>query len=276
MATQKYFLGAVIFVVYYFVRTAKGISVQKPDWPDWLELICSKLNCSPKFREALDQQLAEQAYILAGIDVRKRFCLVLVDATVHYEPDNVAYLETDLIAHDNWRYWVQIAWRCEVHANERTAPEEPLLPSHECSLCIRWEHIPNDELRAKYTNPIHLPFALSDSFSFEIEWQYFAWPDVWVELQTRQEVSEEKIQAVEVVLEQAREEWNRRPQEWGIIHNWSGLRPLNARQYEMYIDFGSADKRAMSDWLLALKGVSSALSLMQVIVRGVPWQKVSS
>lgn len=248
----------------------------KPNWPDWLELLCSSLNCSPHFRQELDRQLAQQANILAGINVREGFALVPENSNVQYDKDNVAHLDADLIAPDNRGYPVQIAWRCEAHPQEQIPPQDPLPLSRECHFRAGWEALPTEELRAKYTQPIQPPFSILGNFSFEIEWHYFAWPDVWLELQTRQETTPEQIKAIEVTLEQAREEWNRQPEEHGIIHNWSGLRRLDARCYEMHIDFGSTEANAMSYWLQALENLVSELSLLHIIVRGVPsgtWTK---
>jgi hypothetical protein len=243
---------------------------QKPNWPDWLELLCSSLNCSPQFRSELDSQLAQQASILASINVREGFALLPTDLRVHYDRDNVAHLKVDLVAPDNWGYPVQISWRCEAHPDEQIAPQAPLPPSNECRIRVGWEALPTEELRTKYTQPVQPPFSISGNFSFEIDWQYFTWPDVWLELQAREDVKEEQIKVVEVALEQARNEWNRKAEEHGIIHNWSGLCRLDARCYELHIDFGSTDSSAMSYWLQALEDVGSSLSIARLIVRGIP------
>ena len=42
---------------------------EKPKFPNWLEVLCSSLNCSSQFCSELDSHLARQAQILAGINV---------------------------------------------------------------------------------------------------------------------------------------------------------------------------------------------------------------
>lgn len=240
---------------------------QKPDFPDWLEILCSSLNCSPQFRFELNSQLAKQAQILAGINVREGFALLPTDLKIHYDSDGVGHLNADLVAPDNFGYPVQIAWKCEAHPSEQIAPQDPLPQSEAYRLRVGWEDLPTEKLRAKYTKPAQYPFSISGNFSFEIEWQHFAWPDVCLEVQTKHKATEDQIKFVEVTLEKAREIWNRKPEEHGIIHNWSGLHRLDSKLYRMHIDFGSADLRAMSYWLKILDNVASRLSLSCITVK---------
>lgn len=233
---------------------------------DWLSFLCESLSCSQNFREALDQQLAKQAYTQAGIDVRDGFFLVPENCVVHYDQNNVAYLDADLIAPDNFGYPIQISWRCEAHLDQQITPDNPLLPSQDYQFQAWWQVLPIEELR-KYSQPS--PALISETFSFVVEWQWLAWPDICLELQTRQPLSQEQIQVVEVALEQVRAEWNRQPEERGIIHNWSGLHHLDNQRYEMSIDFGSTDHAALSHWLEALGNMNHVLSLTRVIVRSV-------
>ncbi len=54
-----------------------------------------------------------------------------------------------------------------------------------------------------------------------------------------------------------------------MIHNWSGLYPIEVQKYEMKIDFGSTDITALSHWLAALENLNHLLPLTRVIVRSV-------
>lgn len=234
--------------------------------PKWLSLLCSTLNCSDNFCELLDLQLARQIYIQTGIDIRNGFFLVPENSVVHYDQNNIAYLDVDLIGPDNFGYSSLISWRCEAHPDLQITPDNPLLPDGEYRLEAWWQVLPIEELK-KYSKPPAPP--IPESFYFPVEWEWFALPDIYLELQIRQEFSQGQIKLIEVALEQVRTDWNREAEKHGIIHNWSGLYRIEAQQYEMKIDFGSTDYAALSHWLEALENLNHLLPLTRVIVRSV-------
>jgi hypothetical protein len=233
----------------------------------WLSFFCSTLNCSNNFCEVLARQLAEQIYIQTGIDIRNGFFLVPEpNSLVRYDQKNIAYLDVDLIGPDNFGYSSLISWRCEAHPDLQITPDNPLLPDGEYRLEAWWQVLPIEELK-KYSEPPAPP--IPETFSFPVEWEWFAWCDIYLELHTIEELSLEQIKLIEVALEQVRSDWNSDPKKHGIIHNWSGLYPIEDRKYEMKIDFGSTDYAALSHWLKALENLNHLLHLTRVIVRSV-------
>lgn len=239
--------------------------------PGWLDMLADMLGCSPSFREAMDEQLAEQAFQRAGIDVRRGFALLPPDATFvpRYDDAGIGYVEADLVGPDGWGEYVVLAWEDTAPEAHRVLPQADVPSSVSGRLRFWWHEFPDDDLRSHYGGIGEQRAELPGMLPFPVQREAYAWPDVWLEVHTDRPPGADALHRLTVFLEEKRSAWNAGAEQ-GLIHNFDAPQVLGAARFQLHVDFGSAPPAALAYWLKALAEAPLGTSITAVHLRGFP------
>jgi hypothetical protein len=243
---------------------------------EWLGLFCQRLSCTDYFQRQVESQLRQQFAEKTGMSL-DGFVLVppLEGVTeIYFDQQGIAYLDTDLVAPDANGYSVTIAWQCL--DRRQVLPSDPELQSSNSVIHVWWQELPVEDLQRQYALPQNAPWTTSNEFpfdpndySFEVKWGMFAWPDVWLEVETKYSTFPQSINSLISVLIRARERWNqaaRMHPSMGIIHNLgTQQKVISPTAVTINIDFGSATPKALVEMLKAIQEVSQELAIRWVV-----------
>ena len=245
---------------------------------EWMDLFCQGLSCTNYFQRQLQSQLGQQFAEQTGMRL-DAFVLVppLEGAKeIYFDQQGIAYLDTDLVAADAHGYPVTIAWRCL--DRERVLPSDPDIQSNNSLIQAWWGKLPVEELKNQYASKRNAPWSISaefpfdeDDYSFEVTWGVFAWPDIWLEVETTNPAFPQSIDLVVDALINVREQWNHSAQtdtRMGIIHNLgTQQKVISPIAVVINIDFGSATPKALVEMLKAIQQVAKKLAVRRVVCR---------
>lgn len=243
----------------------------------WLDLFCERVACTEGFRRQLHSQLARQFADQTGMGL-DGFVLVPPlegNAAINFDSDGAAYLETDLVAADGNGYPVTLGW--QGLGIKEVLPSDVRIEEGS-TLVAWWQQLPADELKSRYSGTRGAPWPKSAEFpfdpqeySFVVEWDVFAWPDVWLEVETARAAFPQLQDLLVDALIQAMERWNeaaRKEEAVGVIHNLATQQKvLSTTAMVVNVDFGSASPAALVAMLQAIQQVADKLAVKQVLCR---------
>jgi hypothetical protein len=242
----------------------------------WFELFCDALACDDVFRAQVSDQLGRQFRDATGLSL-DQFVLVPPPGgqkDISFQADGSVHVSIDLVAADAMGFPVSIAWRCAGH--ERMLPSDAA--ARGASIEAWWRELPEADLRKRYGGrtgppwPASAEFPMDDGrYSFAIEWRPFAWPDLWLEIESGRAVFPARSAVLVQAMEAARQSWNEAAQaesERGLIHNLgTQLEVKSPHAAAINVDFGSASPKALIGMLDAIEGVTGELCIRRVLCR---------
>jgi hypothetical protein len=245
---------------------------------EWLDLFCQGLSCTEYFQHQVQSQLSQQFIEQTGISLDGFVLVPPLEgaADIYFDQQGIAYLDTDLVAADANGYPVTIAWQCL--NREQVLPSDSELQPNNTTIHAWWCELPVEDLKSQYASPRNAPWAISTEFpfdpkdySFEVKWEVFAWPDVWLEVETTYPAFPQSIDLLMSELIQVWERWNHSAQtnvSMGIIHNLgSQQKVISPIAVVINIDFGSAIPKALLEMLQAIEKATKELGVRQVTCR---------
>lgn len=244
---------------------------------EWMDLFCQSISCTVYFKQQVQSQLGQQFAEQTGMRLDLFVLVPPFEGTeIYYDQNDIAYLNTDLVAADANGYPVTIAWQCVGHG--KVLPSDPDLQSNNSVLQAWWHELPVEELKSKYATPRNTPWPISvefpfepNDYSFEVKWEVFAWPDVWLEVETNHPVFPQSNALLLDELVNVWEQWNqaaRTGKGIGVIHNLgTQQRVISPNTLLINIDFGSASPKALVEMFNALQKVAKKLEIRWVACR---------
>lgn len=202
------------------------------------EPLCLKLRCSPAVRAMLERDLVAALRVMG--EEPKAFVVSLARPQEVKVEAGATTVAVHLVGSGGIAHRARIEWSCRAHAGESIPPDDARTAERGCELHARWVELPREALRssgAVATEPVGVrPFVL--------ERGVLSGPDVVVELELAREPTAEELDALGERLEAWREEWNRGGAR-GLIHSLGLLERLDARRFELSVDFGGAGAAAV-------------------------------
>jgi hypothetical protein len=201
----------------------------------------------------LEQQLADEARTLAGIDLRSGGFTLMVEWEEPLKVERLAageqLVRVGLLGSD-MEHEVGIGWGCKKHPIERVSPANP--PSPDCELCFRWIDLPAEHLRAILSGPVPPLQSVGGPYPFFVETWFLAGKDLYLELERTTPWDEAAVAALRARMYS--------PAFAPHVH----LKYLSPRRLQMPTDLGEHD-----GWLCPVleRLAASELGLTKVIVR---------
>ena len=209
----------------------------------WLTLLSSELAFSESFTEALNTKLVDHARLLASVNLSNgAFGFVPLDSGFEIQYKQLSQFHVGsvsgyLIGPDGRGHEATAIWYCSNHVDEAIEPTAALPNDYQIE--AYWADFPIDEMR-EYTRQTVPPVEVPSNLGFEVEWKAFSLPDVSIELQAKDNYTEDQVQKIEAAIDQTILEWNGKPGEVGRIHYGGKIDRIAGSKLKIHIDFGSA------------------------------------
>jgi hypothetical protein len=243
-----------------------------------MDLFCQSLSCTNYFQRQIQSQLEQQ--FVEQTEMRLDGFMLVPPlrgaAEIYFDQQGIGYLNTDLVAADANGYPVTIAWQS--FDLEPVLPSDPDFQSNKSVIQAWWRELPVEELKSRYASSRNAPWPISadfpfdpNNYSFEVKWEIFAWPDMWLEVETAHPAFPQSLDLVVSTLIQVREQWNQLAQtdaSMGMIHNLgTQQKVISPIAVVINIDFGSAIPKALVEMLNATQQIAKTLGIHQLVCR---------